>query len=150
MDRFTCRLQPAELDSSSWPAKGSDQSAGWGSGKSSVSEGCFLWPLTTPPGLPLDSHLGGNVREGQQKKTEKIILLSFTTALPPYIAFNKMFLQCLQQEAACYLPCAFNILLLGFLLASLSWFEVLQDEGVRLSAPLRQCAQELKQKYEGH
>lgn len=48
----------------------------------------------------------------------------------------------------CVSPCAFEVFLLGFLLASLSWFEVLQDEGVRLSAPLRHCAQKLKQKHE--
>ena len=52
----TCRSQPAELGSSSWPARGSDRSAGWGSVKSSVSAGYFLWPLTTPPDLPPDSH----------------------------------------------------------------------------------------------
>lgn len=67
----TCRSQPAELGSSSWPARGSDRSAGWGSVKSSVSAGYFLWPLTTPPDLPPDSHLDGNVREGQQKKTDR-------------------------------------------------------------------------------
>lgn len=104
----TCRLQPAELCSSSWPARGSDRSAGWGSVKSSVSAGYFLWPLTTPPDLPPDSHLDGKVREGQQKKTdrdraEEVIVLSFKTALLPVITHNKMFLRCLQrymQEAA--------------------------------------------------
>lgn len=83
----TCRLQPAEPGSSSWPARGSDQSAGWGSGKSSESAGYFLWPLTTPPDLPPDNHLDGNRTEGQQKKitdrAEEVILLSFTTALLP-------------------------------------------------------------------
>lgn len=63
----TCRSQPAELGSNSWPARGSDQSAGWGSVKSSVSAGYFLWPLTTPPDLPPDSHLEGKITEGQQK-----------------------------------------------------------------------------------
>lgn len=47
----------------------------------------------------------------------------------------------------CVLPCAFKVIILGFLFASLSWFKVLQDEGVRLSAPLRQCAQELRKTH---
>lgn len=90
----TCRLQPAELGSSSLPARGSDRSAGWGSVKSSVSAGYFLWPLTTPPDLPPDSHLDGNVREGQQKKidrdrAEEVIFLAFTAALLPFIAPTK-------------------------------------------------------------
>lgn len=67
--RPTCRLQPAELGSSSWRARGSDQSADWGSVKSSVSAGYFLWPSIMPPDLPPDSHLDGDAREGQQDET---------------------------------------------------------------------------------
>lgn len=44
------------------------------------------------------------------------------------------------------LPCAFHIILLVFLLSPLSGLEVLQDEGVCLSAPLGQGAQELREK----
>lgn len=66
-------LQPEGLGNSSWPAKESDQSAGWGSVKSSVSAGYFLWPLTTPLDPPPDSHLDKDLREGQQKKTESDI-----------------------------------------------------------------------------
>lgn len=47
------------------------------------------------------------------------------------------------------LPCAFHIILLVFLLSPLSGLEVLQDEGVRLSAPLGQGAQELREKRDG-
>lgn len=50
-------------------------------------------------------------------------------------------------STACVSPCALQILLLGFLLAALSWFEVLQDKRVCLSAPLRQRAQELREKH---
>lgn len=67
----TCRLQPAELGSSSWPARGSDPSAGWGSVKSSVSAGCFLWPLAAPPDPPPDSHLDADVSEGRREKTDR-------------------------------------------------------------------------------
>lgn len=49
----------------------------------------------------------------------------------------------------CVSPCALEVLLLRLLLASLSWFEVLQDEGVGLSAPLRQRTQELEGKRRG-
>lgn len=45
-------------------------------------------------------------------------------------------------------PCAFQVILLGLLLSPLSWLEILQDEGVRLSAPLRQNAQELREKHD--
>lgn len=54
--RPTCRLQPAEPGSSSWPARGSGRSAGWGSGRSSESAGCFPRPSAAPPDLPPDSH----------------------------------------------------------------------------------------------
>lgn len=47
------------------------------------------------------------------------------------------------------LPCAFHIILLVFLLSPLSGLEVLQDEGVCLSAPLGQGAQELREKRDG-
>lgn len=56
LGRCTCKWQPAELGSSSWPARGSGQSAGWGSEKSLISVGYFLWPLATPPDPPPDSH----------------------------------------------------------------------------------------------
>lgn len=46
----------------------------------------------------------------------------------------------------CASPCAFQVILLGFLLAPLSWFKVLQDQRVRLSAPLRHCAKKLRKK----
>lgn len=52
------------------------------------------------------------------------------------------------MTGACVSPCAFQVVLLGFFLPPLSWFEVLQDERVRLSAPLRQYAQELQDKHE--
>lgn len=52
----TYRLQPAELGSSSWPARGSGRSAGSGSGRSWESAGCFPRPSAVPPGLPPDSH----------------------------------------------------------------------------------------------
>lgn len=41
------------------------------------------------------------------------------------------------------LPCAFHIIVLAFLLSSLSRLEVLQDEWMRLRAPLGQGAEEL-------
>lgn len=44
-------------------------------------------------------------------------------------------------------PCAFQVIVLAFFLSSLSRLEVLQDEGMRLSAPLRQDAQELRDKH---
>ena len=102
----TCRSQPAELGSSSWPARGSDRSAGWGSVKSSVSAGYFLWPLTTPPDLPPDSHFrwehsGRSTKKKKKKRqtdrAEGVILLSFRAALLPFVAQNKMFLRCWQQ-----------------------------------------------------
>ena len=43
----------------------------------------------------------------------------------------------------CVSPCALEVFLLGFLLPSLSWLEVLQNEGVGLGAPLGHGAQEL-------
>lgn len=55
---------------------------------------------------------------------------------------------CLWLYCMCVSPCAFKVIILGFLLASLSWFKVLQDEGMCLSAPLRQCTQELGKKHE--
>lgn len=97
LDKFTCRLQPAELGSSSWPARENDPSAGWGSEKSSGSAGYFLWPLTTPPDLPPDSHLDRKVQKDQQKQSERAgaeeaILLSFRAALLPHLNSARLFI----------------------------------------------------------
>lgn len=51
---------------------------------------------------------------------------------------------CYNSEHDCVSPCAFKVVLLGFFLASLPWFKVLENEGVCLSAPLRQCGQKLE------
>lgn len=64
---FTCRSPPAERGSNSWPTRGSDQSAGWGSGRSLGSAGYFLWPSTRLPSLPPDNHLDPNMKGGRPK-----------------------------------------------------------------------------------
>lgn len=64
---FTCRSPPAERGSNSWPTRGSDQSAGWGSGRSLGSAGYFLWLSTRLPSLPPDNHLDPNMKGGQPK-----------------------------------------------------------------------------------
>lgn len=94
---FTCRLRPGGHGSSSWPTIGSDRSAGWDSGKSLVSAGYFLWPLTTPPDLLQDNHFDRNIRESQRKKkkTDIEIKVNFnhTSLLPMSTHASAAFLQ---------------------------------------------------------
>lgn len=53
-----------------------------------------------------------------------------------------------QAQWETVLPCALQIFLLCFFFPPLPGFEVLEDEGMRLCAPLRQSAQELNKHSE--